>query len=91
MKSKLHNLMIAPIITVVLAGLAPSVFADKPANFTFSMTLEGVNPCTNQPNEFTLFFDIYEHQNHSNVSVGRAIRTGWSTDGFETFAGGKQW
>ncbi len=38
---------------------------------------------------FQLFWDVYQHQGHNNNFVSRVVRTGFTSDGFEAFAGGE--
>ena len=85
-----HAGALAVLTTLMVCGFGSHAFADKPAAFSFSVTFTDLNPCTGTPHDITIFLDVYEHQEHNNNFVGRVVRTGFTSDGFEMFAGGER-
>ena len=76
-------------LATVFVGIESQALADEPVNFSFPVSFSDINPCTGELHDITIFLDFYEHQGHPNNFVGRIVRSGWTSDGYETFAGGE--
>jgi hypothetical protein len=82
MKRKLYGWFLAILTALVVT---PAV-ADKPFYFQDAIDFDSINPCTGELHYLIIFFDGYYHS-HRNNEVLQLVRTGFTSDGFELFAG----
>ena len=80
--SKLAGLVAAAALSLGAVGLISSpVSADKPTEIEDSVTFGAFNPCTDEPHDVTLNFDIRLHE-HGEKAIVHLSRTGTTDDGF---------
>ena len=87
MKIKIRQFFLLSAITALLATMMAPASADKPIDFPVAPAeFPSVNPCTGQPHEVTIFFDVFLHL-HKDRFLARVVRTGFTSDGYEMFSG----
>ena len=75
----------AIVAIAMLFAAAPAV-ADAPISITDSSTFVDVNPCTEEPHEVTINFDVSLHL-HGDREVVSIARSGSTDDGYTMIAG----
>ena len=88
MKIKIRKFVLLSAITALLTTMTVPSLADKPVNFPPSppAVFDSLDPCTGEIQSLTIFVDVFLHQ-HKNNFVARVIRTGFTSAGYELFAG----
>ena len=80
--SKLAGLVAAAALSLGAVGLISSpVSADKPVEFSDSVTFGDFNPCTEEAHDVTLNFDFRLHE-HGENGIVHISRTGSTSDGY---------
>jgi len=79
-----RSLTLLVTVGVLIGLMAAPAAADKPTNFQPPPAVfDAINPCTGQEHEVTINIDVFEHEGHPKDGfVGRAIRTGQTSDGY---------
>lgn len=76
------------VISALLLSVAPAIFADPPAEIPFGpIVFDDLDPCTGESHTLTIFIDTFVHLGHPNNIVDRGVRTGFTSSGYELFAG----
>ncbi len=76
------------VLNALLLTMGAPAMADPPTEIPFGPDVfTDVDPCTGEEQLITIFFDTFVHLGHPNNSVDRAIRTGFTSSGYELFAG----
>lgn len=78
---RLTALGIAAGVSVAGLGIGPAS-ADAPAEFSVVDSFTAENPCTGEDHGITINIDIREHLHRNGNMIGRASRTGTTSDGY---------
>jgi hypothetical protein len=78
---RLSAITIATGLGIVGLGAAPAA-ADAPAEFSVTFTFTDANPCTGEEHDITITANVSEHRGHDGKFVGRASRSGTTSDGY---------
>ena len=88
MKIDMRRSYLVLVLNALLLTMWAPAMADKPAEIPFDPAVFfDVDPCTGEEQLITIFFDTFVHEGHPNNLVDRGIRTGFTSAGYEMFAG----
>ena len=81
--------MLAAIFVVLVSTAMVPALADRPTEFSFGpLVFNDSDPCTGEPFEASLFYDVFIHEGHPNNRVVRVLLSSGFTDtGFEAVNG----
>jgi len=73
--------VIASILAIAILAFTAPAGADRPVEFTDSVTFPATNPCSGLDHEVTIDFEIRLHE-HGNKVIVHLKRTGTTDDGY---------
>ena len=87
MKIKIRKFVLLSAITALLTTMTVPSSADKPVDFPVPPAeFDDFDPCTGEIQSITIFLDVLLHQ-HKNNFVATVVRTGFTSAGYQMFAG----
>ena len=88
MKINMRGSFLLLVLNALLLTMGAPAMADRPTEIPFDPAVFiDVDPCTGDLHEVTIFFDTFVHLGHPNNHVDRGVRTGFTSSGYDLFAG----